>query len=95
MRKREREGRKVGREREGERETSRIALNSINSLSTVTLIVVLVGSLDAINESAELRVIAQIYVPLSLLVPISIGRNNNELIRLLPEGGSTLRLAFS
>ena len=31
---------------------------------------------------------------MSLKWPISIGRNNNELTRLLPEGGSTLRRAF-
>ena len=44
--------------------------------------------------SAELRVIAQVYVPLSLKCPISIGRNSNELTRLLPEGGTTARLAL-
>ena len=60
-------GRERGRGREGEREkggkerekASRI-YQHCNLRSTVTLIVVLVGSLDAINELAELRFIAQV-----------------------------------
>ena len=61
------EGREGGGGRERERENgekerekaSRI-YQHCNLRSTVTLIVVLVGSLDAINELAELRVIAQV-----------------------------------